>query len=635
MDHPTTAVTRRTLLAGIGAAGVAASVMSAPAAQADETPALPVTQELGYPGEEDAADKTSYSCDVLVVGSGWAGLHAAVRAARAGSSVICMDKGRPGYSGLTPFSNNTTWYDPDFDDLEGTVATCQMSGEYITNLDYLRTYIENTPAAWELNKELGLAEQYNTAVADGFTSQDDDYSYYAAYRDSDRHARWMPALLNEGVTVLEQTMATDLLTADGRVCGAVGFQFKTSTVVTVSAKAVVLCTGPSSVKSSGYPTSGNTFDGDYMAYQLGLPILGKEYDDFHQTSSWAPGASHYNNIWEYVQPLQPKASFNCPADPEGIRSYVASKGDYMVVKRVNQALAGLAPCDGTGSKSEHGTEPDPNDPKYADYSSNIQEMIPERKSDLYGAAAGMNAHMCAGVWCGWDDTDGCTAYPGLYVAGDGIYGAMFQGTVYTLSSCTSSGCSVQGDRAGTAAAAYAAGVDALELPQDQVEAATEHIFAPSQLKKGFDPNWARDQLQAIMVAPQIHLARSEATLGAALTQVEWMRDNIIPKLMGYTGHDLRLCLEMQHKILACELKLRAQLYRQESRGMHYRIDFPYRDDENFLCHVAVRKGDDGAPVVEKVEIPEAWKGDLTLPYTDRYVWRFPGEAEALGLPTEA
>ena len=73
----------------------------------------PVTEELPFPGDVPAPDTTSYSCDVLVIGCGWAGLHAAVTAARAGKSVVVVDKGRPGYSGLSPFSQGCTYYDTD------------------------------------------------------------------------------------------------------------------------------------------------------------------------------------------------------------------------------------------------------------------------------------------------------------------------------------------------------------------------------------------------------------------------------------------------------------------------------------------------------------------------------------------
>ena len=137
-----------------------------------------------------------------------------------------------------------------------------------------------------------------------------------------------------------------------------------------------------------------------------------------------------------------------------------------------------------------------------------------------------------------------------------------------------------------------------------------------------------------MSVPEVQLAKDAASLQAALVQVENLRDAYLPKMMGYCGHDLRMALEARHKVLSAEMKLRASLAREESRGTHYRSDFPYRDDANFLCHLTVRKAQDGSMVVERVEVPDSWKGDLSLDYATRYPGRFPGEAEALGLPTE-
>jgi succinate dehydrogenase/fumarate reductase flavoprotein subunit len=96
-------------------------------------------------------------------------------------------------------------------------------------------------------------------------------------------------------------MLVDVTTTDGKISGAVGFHVKSSTPVTFRCKAICMCTGTGSMKSTGYPTSEDTFDGEYICYNLGLPVVGKEFDDFHQTSSYAPGNYFYNNTWEYCE----------------------------------------------------------------------------------------------------------------------------------------------------------------------------------------------------------------------------------------------------------------------------------------------------------------------------------------------
>ena len=116
----------------------------------------------------------------------------------------------------------------------------------------------------------------------------------------------------------------------------------------------------------------------------------------------------------------------------------------------------------------------------------------------------------------------------------------------------------------------------------------------------------------------------------ALVQVEYMRDHVIPNLAACSSHDLRLCIEMKHKVLSAEMKLRAGLARQESRGNHYRADIPYRDDDRFLCYVTVKKQPDGSMAAEKIPVPDEWTGDRNMEYDKRYHYYFPGEPEAKG-----
>lgn len=60
----------------------------------------------------------------------------------------------------------------------------------------------------------------------------------------------------------------------------------------------------------------------------------------------------------------------------------------------------------------------------------------------------------------------------------------------------------------------------------------------------------------------------------------------------------------------------------------------YHDDVNWLCHVGVYKDENGEVSYKKIEIPDAWKGDLSEAHEKRYVLLFPGEAEAMGISTD-
>ena len=624
---------------------------SAEALTAAQAAGTPVTEELPFPGDAAAPADTAYACDVLVIGCGWAGIHAAVTAARAGKSVIVVDKGRPGYSGLSPFSQGCTYYDPDYDDLDAVLKTLPVTSEYLANVDAFAHTLSLSKEAYDQNYEFGFTGGYLYAPAAGYTEFSQDKEYFQANLANERHHKWMEVLAAEGVGVVEGTMVTRLLTgADGGVCGAVGLHVKSGTALTFAAKAVAMCAGSGTYKAAGFVLGGDTFDGACMAYELGCPIVGMEFEDFHETCSAAPGDYHFGNTWDYVEPYTPYDTYaTAPSDDAEISEYAAGKIKYMSVSRANQALQGLAATDGTGvsSRTTNGSA-NPDDPRCA-YCLSFGDQGKNRKADSYGAAPGMPLHMASGVYCGWDDRSGATPIPGLFVAGDGEYGDMAEGVIYPFVGSTSTNCSVQGNVAGAAAAAYADALDAAatgesgaaaglpdpaDLPADQVQAAIDEIFAPRQLSKGWDPNYVIDRLVAVMSVPEVQLAKDATSLQAALAQVEVLRDSYVPKMMGYCGHDLRTVIEARHKVLSAEMKLRASLAREESRGTHYRSDFPYRDDANFLCHFVLRKAEDGSMAVERVEVPDSWKGDLTLDYATRYPARFPGEADALGLVEE-
>lgn len=90
------------------------------------------------------------------------------------------------------------------------------------------------------------------------------------------------------------------------------------------------------------------------------------------------------------------------------------------------------------------------------------------------------------------------------------------------------------------------------------------------------------------------------------------------------AHDLRLAHEVRNMALHAEIVLRASLFRTESRGTHYREDYPRRDDPNWLAWT-ILKEEDGEMKLFKQPIPKEWWPDLSKSYEERYPVRFPGE----------
>lgn len=589
-----------------------------------------VTTELPIP-EAAAPEKTEYECDVLVIGGGFAGLNAAAAAADAGQTVVMIDKGRPGYSGLSPWPSSHRWADMEMGDDPDALRTCiNFGSEYIGNMNWYNTWIEESKATYERLRDWGILDQYDRATDTGYYERNDYAGYREAYAEHDRRTKFVQVLEDKGIEYADYTMVTNVIVENNKVCGAVGFHVPSGTIITCNAKAVVMCMGGGCYKPTGFPTGGITFDGEYIAYNLGLPICGKEFDDFHMTLSWAPGNAFLNNNWTYLDNC-----WLCGGDitPDTAISYATSKAKVMVLDRVTKATTGLSLNDGSSVEdmSEQNITRRGGSTVEGDIRTgkNNDTMY---KGDIYGAAVGFGAHLTNGVFCGWEDQEGKTSIDGLYVAGDGMCGAGPTGAAYPCGvGFTSNFISLQGNHAGNAAAAYAATAELTPIPAERIEEETAEIQAPLSVEKGFDPNWARDQLMNIMSPYWVLIAKNKTTLEAALAQVEVLRDQVVPKLQAGSWHDVRLCLEMKHKVLNAELSLRASLAREESRGLHYRTDFPARDDKNFLCIITQTKNENGENVIEKVNVPEEWVGDVNEDYLTRYGFNFPGELDYLGI----
>ncbi|MFC1909474.1 hypothetical protein ACFLXD_06490, partial [Chloroflexota bacterium] len=238
-----------------------------------------------------------------------------------------------------------------------------------------------------------------------------------------------------------------------------------------------------------------------------------------------------------------------------------------------------------------------------------------------GSSSGMSVHKAEGIWPA--DTDCSTGLPGLYAAGDSL-GNMQMGAVYSAIGNGLGGSAVTGAIAGVTAAIYARQVGKAKLDQQEIDKTKKIIYAPLERKGGFSPRWTTQVLQNTLIPYFVLYIKKEDRMKAALTIVEFLRDHVEPKLFAHDPHELRLALETKNMILLAEMRLRASLFRTESRGVHYREDYPYRDDQNWLAWVCLKE-ESGEMKTVKKPIPKEWWPDLSKPYEELHPWRYPGE----------
>ncbi len=118
--------------------------------------------------------------------------------------------------------------------------------------------------------------------------------------------------------------------------------------------------------------------------------------------------------------------------------------------------------------------------------------------------------------------------------------------------------------------------------------------------------------------------KHEERLKPALALVEFLNHHIVPKLKANDAHEWRLAQEAKNIALTAEMILKASLFRTESRGTHFREDYPRRDDPAWLVWVKV-KDENGEIKLYKEAVPKEWWPDLSKPYEERYPRAFPLE----------
>jgi len=202
--------------------------------------------------------------------------------------------------------------------------------------------------------------------------------------------------------------------------------------------------------------------------------------------------------------------------------------------------------------------------------------------------------------------DNHTVIPGLYAAGEvacvSVHGANRLGTNSLLD------INVFGRRAGIYAAEYAASTDFDEIVEERPEGRVVDMIEQMRDAGGSERVAAiRQELQATMdINAQVY--RTEGSLKQALADLEGLKARYANVSVQDKGKrfntDLLEAIELGFLLELSEVLVTSALARNESRGGHFREDYPTRDDVNFMRHTMAYRNEDGSvrldykPVVE-------------------------------------
>jgi succinate dehydrogenase/fumarate reductase flavoprotein subunit len=404
-----------------------------------------------------------------------------------------------------------------------------------------------------------------------------------------------------GTKILNKIHIVELLKQDNRVVGAVGFDIVNGHFHIIKAKATMLANGSCGYKVRRFWSAG-TGDGISAAYRAGAEMRNAEYGNlyghtvFQETDSGMVGyaflvnASGENLSKKYLLDMGPTGVFLPVKLAIGLEKEVA-EGRGPIYFQPPESAPPLSMQTGL--------------PKLGKWQ---QRM--EAKERKYGMSPGLKHEIGVPLHgetsCIKVDHEMKTSLEGLWAIGDTSYaGSAVAGAVASPPGVTpGSGIMYAVISAGWAApsaAHYAAVATSPKIDYAEAEALKERIFAPMQNQRVFSPGEAISVLQDLIAPMKYNLRRNKERLEEVLAKLDGLKEKL-PALQAKNFHYLSKCHEVQSMALCAEITFRAALMRSESRGFHFREDFPERDDKNWLKWI-ILKQDKGETKLSTRKIP--------------------------------
>ncbi|RTE65397.1 FAD-binding protein [Amphritea opalescens] len=577
-----TTISRRMFLgmagSAIGATAIAGNLPSMPPMDQPPTRNQPSI-------DADSFKEETVEADVLVIGSGIAGLFAAVKAHDAGAKVLMVSKGRLGSSGLTPFGKGVFCYDKQNASMTPDEFLAKVADSSIgtNNPVFTRQLLDHSADRVAELREWGF---FDSALC--------FESFSKPMRERD-------------IPIMERIMMTHLHKEQGRVVGASGFSLDHNTVFNFSAKTVILCTGSGGFKASGFPLCDLTHDGTIMAYNIGAKVTGKEWNDGHPAAAKNSGSCYDNwhgQIEERPSTTSTQINHHLGVDMN-YTAYVSggpvSMGPGPKSDTIEETTADV-PAGPYVPEAFRQSGPPPQPPAE---SSGLRALFAKDKphgppgmgsESVGGSTAGMAIHKSEGL-VPIDET-GLSSIPGLWASGDAL-GSYMSGGIYTQIGSSMAGSAVQGALAGEAAAKASRSITPIPIPAEKLAQTKAEMLAPLKRESGYSPAWATQVLQSVMIPNFVLYIKKERMLQAALAYIEELKEHHGPMLMASDRHHLRLAHETMNMIHTAEMKLKASMMRTESRCSHYRLDYPDIDNENWQAWINIYKDEKGEMQLEK------------------------------------
>jgi succinate dehydrogenase/fumarate reductase flavoprotein subunit len=499
--------------------------------------------------------------DVLVIGSGVAGVMAALKAARMGCKVVLASKVsmKSGNSALA----GGGWLVPSEDfPPDEYVRLVMETGKEINDAKLVRIIAQGAEAMIRVLKEMGIPLERR-----GRTHRLVDVGTSRRIPGVILMDALLEHIRDELITALRWFSVTELLLDGGRASGAIGI-LKDEGQVVIDAKSVVLATGGGGGIYRRHDNHRRIMgDGYCLALGAGLPLRDMEFVQCYPLGLAEPQLPPL-----IIYPPYPKEAKAIDSQGEDLikkhgltfdlnESIIGYRDQFTLVLS-REIERGKVYLDYTGVPEEEWGKPP---------LSRLERINPDFKKRPFSIAPIVHFFM-GGVEI---DEHARTAIPGLFAAGEvtsGVHGANRTGGNALTE------CAVFGDIAGESAARHAMGV---RREKSNGEALARRV--PLKDKTGK----SRQLLREVQDLTWAHAGpiRNAKSLREGLSRVSEMEGGLAE--LEAAGRSLELH-EVKGSLLISKAIMRASLERKESRGAFYRDDFPERDDENWLKNILLK-----------------------------------------------
>jgi len=588
-------------------------------------------------------DYQTHDYDVLVVGAGGAGLRAAIEASAAGVSVGLVCKSLLGKAHTVMAEGGIAAALANVDDRDNWsvhFADTMRGGQYVNNWRMAELHAKEAPARV---RELEAWGAMFDRTPDGRILQRNfgGHRYPRLAHVGDRTGLEMIRTLqdhgiHQGIDVHMECTITRLLKNDSRVVGAFGYERERGRFTLFRTRSLVLATGG---VGRAYKITSNSWeytgDGHALAYDAGAELVDMEFVQFHPTGMiWPPGVRGIL-VTEGVRGeggvLKNKDGrrFMFGDIPANYRAQTAESEDEgwrytqgdKSARRPPELLTRdhVSRCIVREIKEGRGS---PHGGVYLDISwiksrmpnaaAHIKKKLPSMYHQFKQLAdiditeepmeVGPTTHYIMGGIRVDADTQ-MSSLPGLFAAGEcaaGINGAN------RLGGNSLSDLLVFGKRAGESAARFAREQRAASIDGGEIDEAARLAVEPFERSApGEGPYQVQYTLQETM-QDLVGIVRNEAEMRRALACLSTLRERA--SRVGVGGHReynpaWHAALDLHNLLTVSEAITRSALERRESRGGHFREDYPDKDAAFGTINVVVRKGPDDSMQVSRAPIP--------------------------------